>query len=682
MQKIRVLLFLFISFQSFSQSYNLQSGINYFHEEKYDEAADFLNKELQQHPGEGKAYYYLAQIQVNKEAFAGGLTQVNLAIKHLALTDTLVAKAWATKGDIYLRLADTAKFESSYTQALSLFPAVHEIYLSRANQYYSLHWYAKAMADLAKVIRLDEGNLDARDLICRIYSDEKKYDALVKEASRMLVLASDNTDAYDFRSYGNYHLKKYDLAIEDAYVALTLVDNQRRLRDNFVVYAKKNYALALARLGVLINEFPNKEVWRYLRAEIYAEKKDWEKALKEFQTISEIMPMRRSNMFQVRLAELYGQMGHHEKSIEVYTKAIGIDSTDGLDFARRGEQYRLVGKYDLAIADFNRAIELDPESAEFYMQRGWILDEFQHNPEAGLADYTSAIEIDRGLAYAYLYRARLYEKHLQDTLRAHADFRKVVLLDTITGSTGNVRQYGYVGLGQAEKAKAWMTLNLAEFPSDGNYYDAACLYSLLKLPKESVAFLDSAFQKGYRDFTHVAKDDDLDFVRNTLAFKQVVGHWQAKFQLTKPLPTFKDKNVLVGTYKIPYKIHNGGTYEVASKINGLPLNMLFDTGATDITISQTEVDFMLKNGFLTERDFVGKAIYNLANGASEESKTIMLKRVEIGGLVLTNVFASISENREAGMLIGQSAMQNFATIMIDNEKQQIVITGKGKKSTK
>jgi aspartyl protease family protein len=125
-------------------------------------------------------------------------------------------------------------------------------------------------------------------------------------------------------------------------------------------------------------------------------------------------------------------------------------------------------------------------------------------------------------------------------------------------------------------------------------------------------------------------------------------------------------------------MHSGGTYEVATKVNSLPLNMLFDTGAADITISRTEVDFMLKNGFLTERDFVGKAIYNMANGVSEESKTIMLRRLEIGGLVLTNVFASIVENREAEMLIGQSAMQNFATITIDNKKQEIIIIGNAK----
>jgi predicted aspartyl protease len=49
--------------------------------------------------------------------------------------------------------------------------------------------------------------------------------------------------------------------------------------------------------------------------------------------------------------------------------------------------------------------------------------------------------------------------------------------------------------------------------------------------------------------------------------------------------------------------------------------------------------------------------------------------VEIGGLVLKNVMASIVENREAGMLFGQSAMGRYATITIDNKKKQLIITG-------
>ena len=253
-------------------------------------------------------------------------------------------------------------------------------------------------------------------------------------------------------------------------------------------------------------------------------------------------------------------------------------------------------------------------------------------------------------------------------------------LDTVMGSSGNARHYAYFELGQLNQAKAWMAKTLLQFPEEGNYYDAACLYSLMKLPTQSSAYLDTAFIKGYRDFEHLAKDDDLDNVRNLPEFKSLITRWKAKFASTKLVGVAGEKsgNRIVGTYVIPFKPDGGGTFEVKSKINGLPLNMTFDTGASDILISQTEVDFMLKNGYLTEQDFIGTNNYYTANEEKIEARTVMLRQVEIGGLVLHNVRAAVIKNRKAGMLFGQSALSRYGKITIDNQKKQIILTGDGK----
>ncbi len=55
MKNTLLFLFLALSFTTFSQSYNLQSGINNYREDKYDEALAFLKKEIAQNPKEGKA---------------------------------------------------------------------------------------------------------------------------------------------------------------------------------------------------------------------------------------------------------------------------------------------------------------------------------------------------------------------------------------------------------------------------------------------------------------------------------------------------------------------------------------------------------------------------------------------------------------------------------------------------
>jgi len=680
MKKIILLCLLACSFSGMSQSYYLQMGINNYEEEKYDEAITFFNKELQKRPKEGQAYYYLAKIQMNKDACAEGLRMVNLAIANLVDSDTVMARAWIAKGDIYQRLTDTVKFEAAYVKAIQLFPALPEVYMERASSYATWDLLAKAKADLLKVIELDASHLGARTLLCNIYLREKKYDALVKESSKMIALDPNYVQSYDYRSQAYFFLKRYDLAIQDAYTALTFEDKSSRLRFNYLIFGRKNFSLAIAKISTLINEFPQKDLLYLLRAQLYQEKKDFDKALKDFDRIFEIVSENAHSYFLSKRAEVFGEMGLHEQAAADYTESIKLDTADGSTIASRGYEYRLLGKYDLSVADFDRAIELEPEEANYYMQRGWVKDEFQGNHVDGLADYTAAIELDSSLAYAYLYRGRAYKQFFNDKNRANADFRQVVVLDTSVSSVSNVRHYAYAELGQEAEAKAWMAKILSEYPEDGNYYDAACLYALLKLPTESVAYLDTAFQKGYRDFTHLAKDNDLDAVRNLPAFKTLVLQWKTKFEakvVSKPIIRPEDTKI-TGTYVIPFKQRGSGTFEVSSKINGLPLNMLFDTGASDITISRTEVDFMLKNGYLSERDYVGTQVYNLANGMDEESKTILLKRVEIGGLVLKNVMASIVENREAGMLFGQSAMGRYGSITIDNKKKQLIITGNAK----
>lgn len=674
------LLFLFLSFTTFSQTYNLQSGINYYGEEKYDEALAFLKKEIAQNPKEGKAYYYLALINVEKETFAQGLTQVNLAITHLTPTDTLVAYAWKLKGDIYFHLDDLEKFESSYAKALELNPSEISIYYGRASDYYGLEKYDKAIADLNKVLELDEGNIKARDLMTSVYMAQNKYDEVIKVSDRIIKLDPTFASAYDNRSYANFKLGKYDLAIIDSYTALSLDEKNSRIRGNFITFSKKNFTLGLAKIGSLIKEYPQKDIWVYVRSQLYRYKKDYKNALADFTRIFEMIPDNYRSAILTARAELYGEMGLHDKAIADFTESIELDSSSALDFGNRGDEYRLIGNYAAAIKDFDKAIEMDPEQPWYYYRRGWVKDEFLKDPEGGLEDYNAGIEIDRNYAYTYLHRGRLYAKHFKDTLRANADFRKVIDLDTVMGSSGNARHYAYFELGQLNHAKAWMTKTLLQFPEEGNYYDAACLYSLMKLPTQSIAYLDSAFIKGYRDFEHLAKDDDLDNVRNQPEFKALITRWKAKFTETKVVSNSNEKmnNRIIGTYVIPYKPSGSGTYEVQSKINGLPLSMMFDTGASDISISQTEVDFMIKNGFLSEQDYIGTARYTLANGEKEVSRTIMLREVEIGGLVLKNVRASVSKNRTAGMLFGQSAMGRYGKITIDNQKKQIILTGDAK----
>lgn len=114
-----------------------------------------------------------------------------------------------------------------------------------------------------------------------------------------------------------------------------------------------------------------------------------------------------------------------------------------------------------------------------------------------------------------------------------------------------------------------------------------------------------------------------------------------------------------------------GVYFIPCKINGSEMEFIFDTGASDITMSLTEALFLYKQGTLTDDDFLGTQQYQIANGNIEEGTIIKLKTVEIGNRKLYNVQASIVHNLQAPLLLGQSALNKFGKISIDYNKGEI-----------
>lgn len=113
MKKILLIILLINNFTSFCQSYNLQTGINFYDAGKYDESLDFLNKEIAQNPKESQAYFYNSLIYAAQDELAKALTQVNLAIQFNQTNDPLLCKYWQAKGNVYVKLKDTVKFENA-----------------------------------------------------------------------------------------------------------------------------------------------------------------------------------------------------------------------------------------------------------------------------------------------------------------------------------------------------------------------------------------------------------------------------------------------------------------------------------------------------------------------------------------------------------------------------------------
>lgn len=62
------------------------------------------------------------------------------------------------------------------------------------------------------------------------------------------------------------------------------------------------------------------------------------------------------------------------------------------------------------------------------------------------------------------------------------------------------------------------------------YYNLACSYSLLKMTEPCLKALRKAIVLGYRDFAFMQKDPDLEFIRKSLRFKQLLFRYSKKIE--------------------------------------------------------------------------------------------------------------------------------------------------------
>ena len=168
----------------------------------------------------------------------------------------------------------------------------------------------------------------------------------------------------------------------------------------------------------------------------------------------------------------------------------------------------------------------------------------------------------------------------------------------------------------------------------------------------------------------------MDLIRHTEEFKSLINKYNSKEDKADGPVAFGSFNVSDSgksdVVEVPYTKENG-VYKVKCEVNGLPLHFIFDTGASDVTISMVEATFMMKNGYLSGKDVIGSQKYMDANGDVAVGTVINLKEVYFGGQDLTNVRASVVRNQKAPLLLGQSVLGRLGKIEIDNRKQVLLI---------
>ena len=149
----------------------------------------------------------------------------------------------------------------------------------------------------------------------------------------------------------------------------------------------------------------------------------------------------------------------NKAAIAACTRLIGTGKLTRKNFMvayyNRGLSHRRLGENDKALADYNKALEYDPNDSDIYNNRG-IVYEAKDDLARAFADYNKAIQLNGKSSDAYSNRGDIYRKRL-DYDKAIADYQKAVSLDTNKAIYHDDLAEAYAMTGQYDRAIASST---------------------------------------------------------------------------------------------------------------------------------------------------------------------------------------------------------------------------------
>ena len=167
-------------------------------------------------------------------------------------------------------------------------------------------------------------------------------------------------------------------------------------------------------------------------------------------------------------ASIYVNKREYNLAIADFTRTIEEDPNEVIAYYGRGTIYGISGEHNLAIKDYTKALELNPEFAQVYIQRGTA---YVANGKVDLAleDYKSAMELSPNDAMAYVQRGIAYGKK-GGVDRAINDFTKAISLKPEFAEAYYTRGAAYIEKNEFDLAISDCTKAIELDPNDAKGY--------------------------------------------------------------------------------------------------------------------------------------------------------------------------------------------------------------------
>lgn len=322
-----------------------------------------------------------------------------------------------------------------------------------------------ALADLNKAIELDPDNSPTHIAKSLVLGRMKKYDEALAALDAAHKLSPKSLAPLVQRARVHSTQVKLDEAAADLTQALAIKPNNVAvlLMRASVYQTKGDKQKALADVDQALEIRPNLPIALRTRALVLVDLQRFDEATDDLEKIRKLHPKDTPTLLQ--LAILYGMQKKTPQTIECYTAALAINPNKWQALRGRGEIYLSTGRQTEAVADYEKALKLQPKDHNVLNNLAWIM---ATSPDAKLRDGRRAVELATLACEATEYKAAYILSTLAAAYAESGDFDNAVKWAAKAVELGNKEQGDQLKQElESYKAKQpWRELLSAESPAE------------------------------------------------------------------------------------------------------------------------------------------------------------------------------------------------------------------------
>lgn len=516
-------------------SYEYTKGVQAYNDGDYAKSLEYSEKELQANPKNGYAMVWESGIYLLYKNYDRAFDLVEKALKYLPKKDKFfVGSAYEERGSIHEYFGNKESALADYERAFKVDGNDSHLY-KVCDIYYAQGKYAEEGKVIERMMKLNGNNVVTWVYAGRNAFSQNMYDKAMECYDYAVRLNPKYSSSFSFRAELYIAMHRYGEASDDAITALG------------INYDGKAYALlsdiaeeALPVLTAKLKDKQQKEPddgrWSYYLGIVNISQRKFADAETAFKKAIEIgLHSDKGNMGILNITGLalpLYELGKYSETIDVTTKSVEADSTNVAVWLVLARSYYETGQMSSAIDALSHGIKVNPEEEILYYWRA-RMNMYSGALQSALDDINTALNMSGGISSADLIqRSEIYHR-MGKLQEANADCDSIISLQqdlpAYLRNDGDLVN-ALVRVGQRDKALDAIEKLDKDSVGRGDAYDFACMYSLLDDKQQALDFLEKALQSGFCEFVQIGNDTDLDNIRGTERFKQLIEKYKKEYE--------------------------------------------------------------------------------------------------------------------------------------------------------